>query len=183
MDKQKRKLYRGTLCILYQNGRYLMRFETAGINKNMWIFPGGSYKQLESGRMETGSECTSREAQEETGLTPLDLRYRARVFFDNHLRIFPGEKDIADFDYDATYFQTSQFSGEFRDISPDGRKQAWFPHEEAIRLPMHEGDRELLRAIQGLNCCFEAVIVHEKDKLKQFHLEFLPLFQRLTPLQ
>jgi ADP-ribose pyrophosphatase YjhB (NUDIX family) len=169
MDEQIRKLYRGTLCIIYSNGKYLMRFNPTGINVDFWTFPGGSYKLIEENkRTELGIECASRETREESGVTPKNLRFLARIFFENRKRMFPGKTEIANFDYDASYFLATDYEGEFREIGPEGTKQGFFTLEEALKLPMPEGDLAILKEIdkhktQGI---FEGVIVYNLTKLE-----------------
>ena len=172
MKEDDRKVIEGTLCIIKVNNKYLLRLETRGINKDCWIFPGGSYERNKSGARELGIECAIRETQEETGLTPLDLRLRARIFFDNFKRIFPGKTEVATFDYDALYF----YSENFRE-SPELRKEqgeiGWFSYEETRNLAMHKGDLRLLEELElrPQEEIFEGVVVHEGTKLEyaSFH--------------
>jgi len=164
MDEQKRKLYRGTLCVVRrEDDRYLMRLETQGINKGCWIFPGGDYEILQDGtRTEFSAECAIRETQEEMGITPLNPKLRALIYFDNRKRIFPGKREVANFDYQAAYFCSHDFEGEFRKTGPEGNKQGAFTYEEATKLPMHPGDLKILDALtrMPLHHVFEGVVVH-----------------------
>jgi len=170
MDEQKRKILRGTLCLVQrEDGRYLMRLETKGINQGCWIFPGGDYELLQDKtRTELGAECAIRETQEETGITPKDLKLRAIIYFDNRKRTFPGKTEIASFDYEGKYYFTKEYIGEFQEVGPDGRRQGWFTYEEAKKLPMHEGDLKILDALERMPSLrvFEGVIVHNESKLE-----------------
>lgn len=167
MKTNDRVIIEGTLLILKIKGKYLLRLEQGGINNNCWIFPGGSYDRELSGARELGVQCAIRETQEETGITPLEPRLKARIFFDNFKRIFPGKTEVASFDYDALYFYTENYNGELKEISPDGKKQGLFTYEEALNLPMHEGDKEILKALEKIpsNKVFEGRIVHNGSKL------------------
>lgn len=168
MNETDRKIIEGTLMILKVNEKYLLRFETKGINKDCWIFPGGSYEREENGARELAVECATRETREETGLTPIKPKLKARIFFDNHKRIFPGKTETANFDYDALYFISQEYTGTLKETSPDGRKQAWFTYEEAQNLPMHPGDKEILKALERISGdrVFEGRIVHNKSDLE-----------------
>jgi 8-oxo-dGTP pyrophosphatase MutT (NUDIX family) len=172
MDDQERTLYRGTVCVIRPNEKYLMRFQETGINAGCWIFPGGSYKlRPNKRRIELGVECATRETQEEIGVNPLNPILIGRVFFDNRFRIFPGKRKRATFDYDADYYFTEKYEGEFKDIGPEPEKmrQEAFGFTEAIKLPMHEGDRAILRWIEHRRNSrpFSAVIVHRGKKLER----------------
>ena len=168
MKTDERKIIEGTLFLLKVDGKYLLRLETEGINKDCWVFPGGSYEREDSGERELGVECAVRETEEETGLTPLKPRLRARIFFDNFKRVFPGKTEIANFDYDALYFISGDYTGTFREISPDNRRQDWFTYEEILNLPMHEGDREVLKALERIPSerVIEGRIIHIGSKLE-----------------
>jgi 8-oxo-dGTP diphosphatase len=168
MKESERKIIEGTLCVLYSKERYLLRLETEGINKGCWIFPGGSYERAESGVRELGVECVIRETEEETGMTPIRPKLKARIFFDNFKRIFPGKINIADFDYDALYYISTEYIGEFKKISPDGREQKWFRYDETLILNMHQGDREILKALERIprERVFEGNIVHKGTDLE-----------------
>jgi 8-oxo-dGTP pyrophosphatase MutT (NUDIX family) len=168
MKTEERKIIEGTLFILKVDRKYLLRFEIEGINKNYWIFPGGSYERNNSGARELGIECAVRETKEETGLTPLKPRLKARIFFDNFKRTFPGKTEIANFDYDALYFISGDYTGKFQEISPDKRKQNWFSYKEALNLPMHEGDKEILNALERIpyEKIIEGRIIHNQTKIE-----------------
>jgi 8-oxo-dGTP pyrophosphatase MutT (NUDIX family) len=171
MDENQRKLIRGTLCIVKRkhDNRYLLRFETKGINANCWIFPGGDFEYLaDKQRIELGVECAARETQEETGISPQNLRLRAIILFDNKKRIFPGKTEVANFNYQGIYYYTEDYIGEFREVGPDGRKQGWFNYDEAMHLPMHPGDKAILKALETIaqEEIFEGVIVHNIGDLE-----------------
>ena len=169
MDEQIRKLYRGTLCVVFSNGKYLMRFNKTGINANSWTFPGGSYKLIgENLRTEFGVECATRETKEETDITPLNPRLRARIFFENRRRIFPGKKEVADFDYDASYFLATSYEGELKAVGPEKTKQNFFDFEKALTLPMPPGDLAILRELnkRDISKVFEGVIVYNGINLE-----------------
>jgi 8-oxo-dGTP diphosphatase len=177
MDENQRRILRGTLMIIRRaDGKYLLFHETKGVHKGMWIFSGGSYDTIKTeDRSETGIECVVRETQEETGITPINPRFKAKIFFDNHLRIFPGETKIANFDYEGAYYLSTDYSGEAKPISPEGKEQGWFSYEETKNLPMHEGDRRFLEILEKspLEKVIDGVIVHEGSRLKTDHFEFL----------
>jgi len=171
MNEEKRKLIRGTFCILQDTlGRYLMRYEPKGINANCWKFPGGSFEFLSQlGRIERGVECAIRETAEETGIIPINPFLKAIITFDNHARIFPGKTEVADFDYEGHFYATREYSGEFKEIgpAPDSYRQGWFSYEALQSMPMHEGDRAILQRIHSSDFReqIEGVIVHEGSRL------------------
>lgn len=170
MDRPKRKLYRGTLCVIHKEGKYLMEFQENDINSGCWIFPGGGYNLTPDGtRTELGIECASRETREETPYKPLRPRLIALIFFDNRFRIFPGKTEVADFDYDARYYYSQEFEGEFNERGPEGHKIGWFTYEQLRELPMHEGDRRILEAIvkRPEGSIIDGVIVHRGDRLER----------------
>jgi 8-oxo-dGTP pyrophosphatase MutT (NUDIX family) len=170
MDTERRKIIRGTFCIIRrEDNKYLMRLEKSGINAGCWIFPGGDYEILKSeDRTELGIECAARETREETGITPINLKFKARIFFDNRYRIFPGKSETANFDYDGDYYFTEEYNGELKPISPDGREQKGCTYEDARKLPMHEGDIAILDYLESSpkEAIFGGVIVHEGRRLK-----------------
>jgi len=176
MKLDGRTLARGTLMIIRrEDGKYLLFHETRGVHKGMWMFPGGSYDQLQEDRSETGAECAVRETTEETGVSPINPRFKAKVFFDNHLRIFPGQSEIASFDYEGAYYLTTEYKGEVQAISPEGKEQGWFSHQETLSLPMHEGDRKFLEQLETapLEKIIDGVIVHGGSKLKTYSFTLL----------
>ena len=168
MKEEPRKLIRGTLCILKKDEKYLMRWETKGFNKDFLIFPGGSYEKVQLvERTELGAECAARETLEETGIRPIDLKLRATIFFDNKRGIFPDKTEVANFDYQAFYFSTENYTGQFTERGPEG-KQGWFRYEEARKQPMFEGDRRILDMIARIPAkeVFEGVVVYNGTALE-----------------
>lgn len=168
MKDEVRPIIRGTLCVVIKDCKYLMRLENGGINDGCWIFPGGSFDDIQGeDRRELGVECATRETQEETGVTPINPILKATMFFDNRYRIFPGKTEVASFDYQGLYYQAEDFEGELKPTHKDCR-QGLFLYREAKTLHMHEGDRAILKAIHFSRSreCLDGVIVHEGNKLK-----------------
>ena len=74
-----------------------------------------------------------------------------------------------------TVLESSIQIGKLREVGPDGRKQGLFTYEETLKLAMHEGDREILKALEKIpnDRIFEGRIVHNGSKLE------LSIFQEI----
>ena len=128
MEKQMRLT---TLCYLEQDGKYLMLYRNKkknGQSEGKYLGIGGKLEPDES-----PEECAMREVKEETGLTPLDLKFRGIVTFVSDC----FENELM-FLYSAT-----KLRGTLRTDCPEG-DLFWVEKERVLSLPAWEGDRYFL---------------------------------------
>ena len=112
-----------TLCYI-ENGRgeYLMLHRVKkenDANRDKWIGIGGKFEPGES-----PEECVLREAQEETGLTLTDYRYRGLVTF---------VSDRWETEY-MHLFTATGFTGEMKEC--DEGNLEWVPKSKVQELPI-----------------------------------------------
>lgn len=144
----KQKL--ATLCYFFVDGRILLLHRTKkknDIHQDKYIGVGGKLESYESPR-----EGMMREIFEETGVRPLDLTYRALIYFkeDGNLDLNPALNYLV-FVYTATGFE-----GEIVTNSPEG-DLLWFTLDEFMQLNLWEGDKIFVPKVVQERSFFEAV--------------------------
>ncbi len=137
-----------TLCYIEKDGCVLMMHRIKkknDENKDKWIGIGGHFEPFES-----PEDCVLREAQEETGLTLTDLRYRGIVTF-----VCEG---WAEAEY-MHLFQSTAFTGALKECD-EGDLQ-WIPRQRMYELPMWEGDKIFLDLLATDEPFFSLKLVYE----------------------
>ena len=117
-----------TLCYLESDrGEYLMLHRVKkqnDVNHDKWIGVGGKFEDGES-----PEECLLREAEEETGFTLTDYRYRGIITF--VAEGWPTEY--------IHLFTAAGWTGEMREC--DEGDLEWVPKDQVPNLPIWEGDK------------------------------------------
>ena len=94
-----------TLCYIEKDGAYLMMHRTKkenDENRDKWIGIGG---KLEAG--ESPYDAARREILEETGVTPVNLRYRGIITFvsdlygTEYMHLFTADGYVGEINYDC----------------------------------------------------------------------------------
>ncbi len=143
-----------TLCYIEKDGKYLMLHRIRkenDENHDKWIGIGGKFETGES-----PEDCVLREAQEETGLTLTDYRYRGIVTFVSDL--YPTEY--------MHLFTATNYTGRLRDDCDEGVLD-WIDKDALLALPMWEGDRIFLRLLDENVPFFSLKLVYHGDTLIQ----------------
>lgn len=140
-----------TLCYIRRGGEYLMLHRVKkenDLNKDKWIGIGGKFQDKES-----PEDCLLREAEEETGLTLTDYRYRGVVTFVSDR--WPTEY--------MHLFTADGFTGQLRECG-EGVLE-WLPRERLLEIPHWEGDEIFLKLIWEDAPFFSLKVCYEGDKL------------------
>ena len=147
-----------TLCYIEKDGAYLMMHRVKkknDINKDKWVGVGGKFKDGES-----PFDCVYREVKEETGLIPLNLKYRGVITFVSDL-------------YGTEYmhlFTANGYDGELIKDCDEG-ELVWVKKERVYDLPVWEGDKIFFRLIEDSDEFFSLKLVYEGDKLIESKIE------------
>lgn len=147
------KMHNSTLIYLETpQGEYLMLHrikKEVDVNRDKWIGVGGKFEEGES-----PDECALREVREETGLTPVQLRFRGVVTFLNEG--WEGEY--------MYLFTADSWTGELvRDC--DEGELAWVPKEKVLELPIWEGDKIFLRLLSEAAPPFLLTLEYQAGRL------------------
>ncbi len=148
-----------TLCYIEKDNKYLMLHRIKkenDINKDKWIGIGG---KLECG--ETPLACVIRETLEETGLILINPCLRGIVNF--HSSIYPSEK--------MYLFTCTDFNGTIKEC--DEGILEWVDKDKITTLPLWEGDKIFLKALNNGEKDFEITLNYDKDKLVSHKKEWL----------
>ena len=141
-----------TLCYIEKDGAYLMMHRIKkenDINKDKWVGIGGKF---ENG--ETAFQCALREIKEETGIIPLNLRYRGIVEF------------ISD-KYETEnmhLFTADGFEGEIKKECAEG-ELVWIKKEQINNLKIWEGDKIFFDLLERGEEFFYLTLKYKGDKL------------------
>lgn len=141
-----------TLCYIEKDGAYLMMHRIKkenDINKDKWVGIGGKF---ENG--ETAFQCVLREIKEETGIIPLNLRYRGIVEF------------ISD-KYETEnmhLFTADGFEGEIKKECAEG-ELVWIKKEQINNLKIWEGDKIFFDLLEREEEFFYLTLKYKGDKL------------------
>lgn len=140
-----------TLCYVQRSGQYLMLHRVKkkqDMNQDKWIGIGG---KLEPG--ESPEDCLLREAQEETGLTLTDYRFRGVVTF---------VSDRWGTEYMFLYTATG-FTGEMK-VCDEGDLE-WVEFDKIPSLPLWQGDHIFLRLLREDAPFFSLKLVYQGETL------------------
>lgn len=146
-----------TLCYIEKDGCYLMLHRVKkekDVNKDKWIGIGGHFEEGES-----PEECLLREANEETGLTLTDYRFRGLVTF--LAEGWPTEY--------MCLFTADGFTGEMKECS-EGTLE-WVKKEDIDSLNLWEGDRIFFRLLEERQDFFSLKFRYVGDELKEWSLD------------
>ena len=147
------KMHNSTLIYLENpQGEYLMLHrvkKTVDVNRDKWIGVGGKFEEGES-----PDECAMREVREETGLTPVQLRFRGVV-------TFLSEGWNGEYMY---LFTASDWTGTLNAGCDEG-ELAWVPKEKVLELPIWEGDKIFLRLLAEDAPPFLLTLEYRADRL------------------
>ena len=139
-----------TLCYITRGDEVLMLHRVKkekDINKDKWIGIGGKFLPGE-----TPEACLLREAQEETGLTLTDYRYRGIVDF------------YADGTEEQMHLYTADgYTGTLKECD-EGDLQ-WISREFLYSLPMWEGDKIFLDLLWQNAPFFRLSLHYQGDRL------------------
>lgn len=141
-----------TLCYILQDGKYLLLHRVKKAkdpNAGKWVGVGG---KLERG--ETADECVIREVLEETGLTLTGYERIGLVKFVSDT--YESE--------DMYLYQGLSYTGRLRDDCPEGELR-WIPVEDVPGLPIWEGDRYFLEAMQKGRRNINMTLRYEGERL------------------
>lgn len=148
-----------TLCYIERDNEYLMihRIKKKNdMNKDKWIGVGG---KLEAG--ESPHDCARREILEETGASPVGLRYRGVVTFVSN-------------EFGTEYmhlFTADGLSGEINYDCDEGILE-WVKKEDIPSLPIWEGDKIFFELLDNGSPFFSLKLVYEGDKLVYHKVEY-----------
>ncbi len=144
------------LCYLERGDSYLMLHRTKkrnDINGGKWIGIGGHFEKNES-----PEDCLKREMFEETGLTPLEWRYRGIITFVNT-------------SYECEYmhlFTCTGWQGNMH--SCDEGELEWIKKIDLLALPLWQGDRIFLKLLDDNMPFFSLKLCYDGDKLVSYQL-------------
>ena len=139
-----------TICYLSVGGKTLMIHRVKkknDVNHDKWIGIGGKFEHGES-----PEECILREFREETGLTPMGLRYRGIITF--------LSEDWCEYMH---LFSADGYTGALCEC--DEGTLEWVPDGQLTALPIWEGDKVFLRLMQERQTFFSLKLVYEGECL------------------
>lgn len=100
-----------------------------------WNGPGGKMEEKDNN---DPVACATRETEEETGLTPLDLKLAATIYFTG---MFPGKEFV------VYYYTSPNFTGELKPKEGD-EEARWCEIANGLpNVPILDGDMELFNRI------------------------------------
>ena len=140
-----------TLCYIERGNQYLMLHRVKkknDMNHDKWIGIGGG---IEPG--ESPEQCLLREAEEETGLTLTEYRYRGIIHFRSD-----GYEDE-----DMHLFTCTAWTGEQK-VCDEGNLE-WIDKSRLMELTLWEGDRIFLKLLEDNAPCFELTLQYHGDRL------------------
>ncbi len=147
-----------SLCYIEKCGAYLMIHRTKKVgdeNRDKWIGVGGKFEAGES-----PYDCARREILEETGVSPVGLRYRGIVTFVSN-------------EYGTEYmhlFSASGYEGEIDYACDEGELQ-WVNKEIIPSLPIWEGDKIFLGLLDTEERFFSLKLCYEGERLVSSKIE------------
>ncbi len=139
-----------TLCYIEKDNKYLMLHRVKkenDLNRDKWVGIGGKFLFGES-----PEECILREAEEETGLTLTEYKYRGIV-------TFLSDKWGGEYMH---LFSAYKFSGSVKEC--DEGNLEWVEKSEVENLPIWAGDKIFLRLISDPDTPFFSLKLEYKGE-------------------
>ncbi len=141
-----------SLCYIEKDGAYLMMHrikKEKDINRDKWVGIGGKFEENES-----PYDCALREIKEETGILPLNLKYRGVVTF------------ISD-KFGTEYMHLFNAKGYIGDINQSCNEGCleWIKKSDIVNLPIWEGDKIFLNLLETEPRFFYLTLDYQGDKL------------------
>jgi len=143
---------KSSLIYMERDGKYLMLHRVRkqnDMNRDKWIGVGGKFEEGE-----TPQQCALRETKEETGLTPINLNYRAIVYFYSEY----GDEEMH-------LFTCTEFTGTLTDC--DEGVLEWVDKDKVTELNLWEGDKVFLKLLSEDAPFFRLKLVYEGDRLSR----------------
>ena len=166
----------GVLSYLFVNGKVLMVKKAKkgkDPNSGFYTLPGGKLEDGERGLNPIGRlESAIRESKQETGLTPINLKLRGIILFDNNGRIFENWPNAPD--YLVYIFSSNEYSGELIREGDSGEIPAWVDEKDVGSLPKNPGDIKMYEWLKNPDMFF-GVIKH-KGKILDEENTFVDYF-------
>ena len=144
------------LCYLERDDSYLMMHRTkkqSDANNGKWIGIGGHFEKNES-----PEDCLKREMLEETGLVPVEWRFRGIITFVNSA-------------YECEYmhlFTCTEWTGEMH--ACDEGELEWIKKRDLLALPLWEGDKIFLKLLDQNEPFFSLKLCYDGDRLVSYQL-------------
>ena len=148
-----------TLCYIEKDGAYLMLHRIKkknDLNHDKWIGVGGKFEYGES-----PFDCARREILEETGVCPINLKYRGIVTFVSN-------------QYGTEYmhlFTADDYDGDINYNCNEGKLE-WVKKSDINSLPIWEGDKIFFDLLDKEKRFFSLKLTYEYDTLISHRLEF-----------
>lgn len=148
-----------TLCYIEKDGAYLMLHRIKkknDLNHDKWIGVGGKFEYGES-----PFDCARREILEETGVCPVNLKYRGIVTFVSN-------------QYGTEYmhlFTADDYDGDINYNCNEGKLE-WVKKSDINSLPIWEGDKIFFDLLDKEKRFFSLKLTYEYDTLISHRLEF-----------
>lgn len=159
-----------TLIYLKKNDMYLMMHRISkknDINKDKWLGIGGHFEKNES-----PTECIVREVKEETGYEITNPDYRGIVTFvafDSKSDYENNQGGICEY---VHVFTTEKFTGDESkcgvNFPCDEGKLEWVKIKDVYNLPIWEGDKLFLKALEDNKGFFNLKLVYVANELVDY---------------
>lgn len=140
------------LIYIEKDNKYLMIFRNKkknDLNQGKYLGIGGHIEENE-----TKDQAVVREVFEETSLTLNSFEYRAKLLFTNN----DSYSEI------MHLYTSSDFSGEVNFNCNEG-ELVWVEKKSLSSLPMWEGDKYFLSALEANDTYFEMTLKYQNDVL------------------
>lgn len=141
-------MQRVTNCVIHRNGEVLLLKKP---KRGWWYAPGGKVDALE-----TIQEAIIREVAEETGLSISQPELKSVMTI-----VIQDQEEVLN-EWMLFTFYTDQFKGQLIQESTEG-ELAWWPIEEALQLPMPDGDCLVLAGIMDQQSVLIGRFVYTPD--------------------
>lgn len=150
-----------SLCYIENNNAYLMMHRIKkmnDLNHDKWVGIGGKFEQNE-----TPFDCALREIKEETGVIPLNLKYRGIVTFIS---------DIYGKEY-MHLFTANGYKGNINYSCNEGVLE-WVKKTELNNLPLWQGDKIFFNLLETENNFFYLTLNYQGDNLLSYEIKTSP---------
>lgn len=148
-----------TLCYIEKDGAYLMMHRVKkqnDLNRDKWVGIGGKFEKGEN-----PFDCAYREIKEETGVRPVELKYRGIVKF---------VSDVYGTEY-MHLFTADGYEGEINYDCSEGVLE-WVEKGKVTQLPLWQGDKIFLKLLDSEQRFFYLTLIYEGETLTKHELNF-----------